>query len=64
VIEFRRPFPVTTPLGEGYALYAQDGGPFENDIWCVVVLDDSRILHFRTNQLKYVGNATLDLGKP
>lgn len=60
MLEFRNPLPVVTPLGEGYALYVQSGGTFENDIWCVV-LDDSRILHFRSNQLKYVGNATFDI---
>lgn len=63
MLEFRSPFPVSTPLGEGYAIYVQSGGAFENDIWCVV-LDDSRILHFRTNQLRYVGNATLDIQRP
>lgn len=63
MLEFRAPVPVSTPLGEGYALYVTNGGAFENDIWCVV-LDDSRILHFRTNDLRYVGNATLAIAKP
>ena len=63
MLEFRNPVPVSTPLGEGYALYVQSGGTMENDIWCVV-LDDSRILHFRTVQLRSVGNATFDLQRP
>ena len=63
MLEFHRPVPVTTPLGEGYALYVESGGPFENDIWCVV-LDDSRLLHFRTNELRYVGNATIGIARP
>lgn len=63
MLEFANPVPVVTPLGEGYALYTQSSGAFENDIWCVI-LDDSRILHFRTNQLRYVGNGTLSIAKP
>jgi hypothetical protein len=63
MLEFHHPLPVVTPLGEGYALYVRDGGAFENDVWCVV-LDDSRILHFRTNELNYVGNATLGMQRP
>lgn len=63
MLEFHRPFPVVTPLGEGYALYVTDGGGFENDLWCIA-LDDSRILHFRTNELRYVGNATLGMARP
>ena len=68
--EFHNPIPVVTPLTddqghplEGFALYVRDGGTFENDIWCVV-LDDARILHFRTNELRYVGNATIGLARP
>lgn len=63
MLEFRSPLPVVTPLGEGYALYVQSGGTFENDIWAVV-LDDARILHFRSNELRYVGNATFGLQRP
>lgn len=63
MLEFRHPLPVKTPIGEGYALYVQSGGTFENDVWCVV-LDDSRILHFRSNELRYVGNATFGLQRP
>ena len=69
MLEFRNPIPVITPLKhgdehvEGYALYVRDGGTFENDIWAVV-LDDGRILHFRSNELRYVGNATIGLARP
>ncbi len=60
MLEFKNLIPVVTPLGEGYAIYVTHGGHLDNDIW-TVVLDDSRILHFSTNQLKYVGNATLNI---
>lgn len=60
---FPYPFPVQTPLGEGYALYVVPAPMFENDAWCVV-LDDGRLLHFSTNQLRYLGNGTYDLSRP
>lgn len=63
MLEFRNPLPVVTPLGEGYAVYVTSSGPLDNDIW-LVVLDDGRLLHFATNQLTYVGNATLGIQKP
>lgn len=63
MLEFRHPLPVVTPLGEGYAVYVTHGGDLENDIWCVV-LDDARILHFRSNDLLYVGNATMGMPRP
>jgi len=58
--EFKNPIPVVTELGEGYAVYARDGGTFENDIW-TVVMEDGRVLHFRTDQLKIYANATFDI---
>lgn len=60
--EFTNPIPVITEIGEGYAIYARDGGTFENDIW-TVVMEDGRILHFRTDQLKIYANATFDIKK-
>ena len=37
--EFKYPKPVVTEDGEdGYAIYVESGGQFENDIWCGVVL--------------------------
>jgi hypothetical protein len=63
MLEFRHPIPVSTPLGEGYALYVTDGGTMENDLWCVC-LDDGRFLHFRTNDCRSVGNATVGVKRP
>ena len=63
MLELKNPLPVLTPLGEGYAIIVTNGGAMENDIW-TVILDDARILHFRTNDLIYVGNATLGIKRP
>lgn len=58
--EFKNPVPVVTPMGNGYAVYVRDGGTFENDIWCVV-LEDSRIMHFRVDQINMWKNSTFDI---
>lgn len=61
--EFRNPVPVVTPMGDGYAIYVRDGGTWENDVWCVVMEQDGRILHFRSDQLRMYANATFDISK-
>jgi hypothetical protein len=60
-LEFTTPIPVITPLGEGYAIYARDGGTFENDIWTVTLIEGGIIRHFRTDQLQMYKNATFDI---
>jgi hypothetical protein len=58
--EFRNPVPVVTPLGDGYAMYVRDGGTWENDVWCVVLLDSS-IKHFRIDQIRIWKNGTFGI---
>lgn len=60
MLEFRRPIPVVTPLGDGMALYAADSGTFANDVW-TVALADGRVRHFRTDQLTVEKNATWNI---
>lgn len=60
---FPFPYPVVTPLGEGYAVYVTANPMWENDTWCVQ-LDDGKIRHFSTNQLKGVPNGTYDIAPP
>lgn len=57
---FPFPYPVTTPLGAGYAIYVTTSPMWENDTWCVQ-LDDGRVLHFSTNQILGVTNKTYDI---
>lgn len=51
------PMPVETPLGQGYILYSTPQPMWENDTH-LVALDDGRLLHFSTNQLRGVANGT------
>lgn len=60
MIEFRRPIPVTTSLGDGMAIYVVNSGTFANDVW-TVVLNDGTIRHFRTDQITIEKNATWNI---
>jgi hypothetical protein len=59
-LEFSNPMPVKTPLGDGMAIYARDGGTFCNDVWAVV-LNNGTIRHFRIDQLVIEKNLTFDI---
>mgnify|MGYP003342904131 CR=1 FL=1 len=59
--EFRNPLPVTTPLGDGYALYVRDGGTWENDVFAVVMSSGGQILHFRSDQIRVWKNGTFGI---
>jgi hypothetical protein len=61
MMEFKKPIPVVTPLGNGYAIYASDSGTFENDIWTVALENGGHIKHFRTDQIVIYKNATFDI---
>lgn len=61
--EFQNPLPVTTPMGDGYAIYVRDGGTWENDIFAVVLCDGGRVLHFRSDQIRIWMNATFGIKK-
>lgn len=64
MLEFKNPIPVITSDGqEGYAVYVQSGGTFENDIWCVVLCQGGYIRHYRSDQLRMYFNATFDIKK-
>ena len=64
MLEFKKPIPVVTPLGNAYAIYASDCGTFESDVWTVCLEDGGKILHFRSDQLRLYANATFDIKKP
>ena len=62
MLEFRNPIPVViVGGGEGYAIYVQSGGTFENDIWCVVLCDGGIVRHYRSDQIRVYANATFDI---
>jgi len=64
MLEFKNPIPVIVEgKEEGYAIYVQRGGTFENDIWCVVHCNGGIVRHYRSDQIRIHHNETLDLKK-
>jgi hypothetical protein len=64
MMEFKKPLPVVTENGEdGYAIYVESSGMFENDIWCVVLCKGGIIRHYNTSQLKIYNNSTFQINK-
>jgi hypothetical protein len=64
LLEFNKPIPVITEDGkEGYAIYVESSGMFDNDIWCVVLCDGGIIRHYNTSQLRMHYNSTFEIKK-
>lgn len=57
------PIPVITELGEGYLLYVESSGQWENDVWTIVMRESGSVKHFNTSQIKIHKNATFDIKK-
>jgi hypothetical protein len=60
MLEFRKPIPVITDLGDGMAIYVSDSGTFANDVWAVV-LNNGTVRHFRSDQLRIEKNSTFNI---
>jgi hypothetical protein len=64
ILEFKKPIPVIVEENkEGYVLYVNDSGMFENDIWCVVLCESGLVKHYRTDQIRIYQNLTFDIKK-
>lgn len=64
MLQFKKPIPVVVEGSkEGYAIYVQSGGTFENDIWCVVLCEGGHVRHYRSDQIKIYANSTFDIEK-
>jgi hypothetical protein len=48
---------------EGYVLYIESGGQFENDIWTIVHKEGGIVRHYTTKQVKVIQNATYSIKK-
>lgn len=58
------PIPVVVEGGkEGYLLYVESGGQFENDVWTVVHCDGGVVRHYTTEQVLIHSNATFVINK-
>lgn len=64
LLEFNKPIPIVTIDGkEGYAIYVESSGMFENDVWCVVLCDGGIVQHYNSSQIRIYLNATFEIKK-
>lgn len=62
--QFNTPIPIiTNDNKEGYAIYVESSGMFENDVWCVVLCEGGIIRHYNTSQIRVRYNATFEIKK-
>ena len=61
MLEFKKPIPVITEHGDGYAIYVTNGGTWENDIWCVCLCEGGIVRHYRSDQINIYTNATFGI---
>ena len=62
--EFNKPIPVVVEeTKEGYAIYVDSMGMFENDCWCIVLCEDGQVKHYNSSQIKIHFNATFNIKK-
>ncbi len=63
MLEFKNPIPVVTPLGDGVAIFVTSSGTFEDDCWCVALVDGGQVRHFLSRDIKIWGNNTFGINK-
>lgn len=51
---------VTTPHGDGIALFLMDYGMQNNTIWVVALEEDGAVKHYDSNQIKLCYNDTIN----
>lgn len=58
------PIWVTTPLGEGHALFLIDYGPSLNSVWVVHQFQDGRVVHVDSSEVRVMGNPMYGIPHP
>lgn len=57
------PILVTTPLGDGYVIYVKPNMMFDNDEWCIAMVDGGQIRHFLSHQVQVYRNGSYEISK-
>ena len=61
ILEIQQILWVSTPHGDGQALFLMDYGPHENTVWVVALEKDGAIKHYSSNQIALCINNTFDI---
>jgi hypothetical protein len=64
IFQTNPPVYVTTPLGEGHALFLLDYGPSINTVWIVHLFDDGRVVHVDSSEIRVFGNPMYGINHP
>ena len=48
---------------DGYAIYVESNGMYENDSWCISLADGGGVRHYLSNQIKIYHNETYSIKK-
>lgn len=64
ILQLNPPIWVTTPLGEGHALFLIDYGPAINTVWVVHLFDGGKVTHIDSSEVRVMGNAMWGIGHP
>lgn len=63
LMQFNIPIPVVIKETKevGYAIYVQSGGQWENDIWCICLVEGGIVRHYLSEQILIYKNATFGI---
>lgn len=64
MLQLNPPIWVTTPLGEGHALFLIDYGPAINTVWVVHLFDGGKVTHVDSSEVRVMGNAMWGIDHP
>ena len=64
ILQCHPPIWVTTPLGEGHALFLIDYGPSVNTVWVVHQFDGGSVVHVDSSEIRVMGNAMYGIPHP
>jgi len=57
------PLPCVVEDKDGYVLYIDSMGMYENDVWCVVHCEGGVVRHYTTDQIRIYQNSTFQINK-
>ena len=64
MLQLNPPLWVTSPLGEGHALFLIDYGPSINTVWLVHLFETGQVTHIDSSEIRVMGNAMWGIPHP
>lgn len=64
MLQLNPPIWVTTPLGEGHALFILDYGPSINTVWVIHHFETGEVAHVDSSEVRVMGNPMYGIEHP